>query len=140
LRQKLIERGAFVGESAVTWHDALRGRLAVAALNLAAAMAIGDVATTEWARHRFAILCTQTESDGAETNSVLATEATVQRIDAFSELIGDMEPLAPDVDYELDPLLRRDLPVPAGPAPVLTETLEQKKARLKKLLIGKTEK
>jgi acyl-CoA synthetase (AMP-forming)/AMP-acid ligase II/alkylation response protein AidB-like acyl-CoA dehydrogenase len=132
--------GTFAGEAAVAWQDVLRGRLAVAALNLAAAMAIGEPATIEWGEQRFVALCTEAESNGAEAASVLPSDLTVQKIDAFRELIGDIEPLAPDVDYALDPLLRREAAVPAGNGEVPSDTLEQKKARLKKLLLGKNEK
>jgi len=130
--------GPFTGDAAVAWQDAQRGRLAVAALNLSAAMAMGEAATIEWARQKFATLCAEAESDEMY-GSVLPTDLTVQKIDAFRELIGDMEPLAPDVDYALDPLLRRET-VAAGNGVAPSETLDQKKARLKQLLLGKNEK
>ena len=75
-----------------------------------------------------------------EATSVLSADLSVQIIDGFRELIGDMEPLAPDVDYALDPLLRRDPPAPARIAVAPSETLDQKKERLKKLLLVKTQK
>ncbi len=131
--------GAFAGEAAVAWQDAQRGRLAVASLNLAGAMAMSEPATTEWARQRFARLCADAESDDID-GSVLPSDQTVRKIDGFRELIGDMEPLAPDVDYALDPLLRRETATPPGNGSAPSETLDQKKARLKKLLLGKNEK
>ncbi|MDB4892551.1 MAG: hypothetical protein JWL61_4406, partial [Gemmatimonadetes bacterium] len=130
--------GPFAGEAAVAWQDAQRGRLAVAALNLAAAMAIGETSAVEWANENFTTLCTEAESETGY-GSVLPSDVTVQKIDAFRELIGDMEPLAPDVDYALDPLLRRETVPPPGNGVAPSETLDQKKARLKKLLLGKNE-
>ena len=53
-----------------------------------------------------------------------------QRIQALCEAIGDVEPMAPDVDYALDPMIRREASeVQKG------DTFESKKARLRELLL-----
>jgi hypothetical protein len=131
---------AFSGESAVVWHDALRGRLAVAAVEFAAAMATAEAQTTQWARDRFLRLCGEAESPDMEGVFVLPTDLAVRKIGAYNELIGDLEPSAPDVDYALDPLLRREPPAPARNAETPGEPLEQKKERLRILLLGKNRK
>ncbi len=140
LARRSSSDGAFAGEAAVAWHDALRGRLAVAALTLAAAMAIGDTATTTWAQQRFQALCADAETEVPLANSVLPTALMVEHLKEFEELIGDLEPLAPDIDYTLDPLLRREAPLSAHAVVASSESLDQKKDRLRKLLLVKTRK
>ena len=125
--------GPYTGDAAIAWDDAVRGRLSVAALNAAAAIASGDEMASRWANARFDRLCLDAESAASVLASVLAPRETMQRIDAYRGIIGDLEPLAPDVEYALDPLLRRNSEEESS-----SQTLEQKKERLRNLLLAKS--
>jgi acyl-CoA synthetase (AMP-forming)/AMP-acid ligase II/alkylation response protein AidB-like acyl-CoA dehydrogenase len=138
--ERQSSNGPYSGEAAIAWHDALRGRLAVAALNLAAAMAGGGEAASRWARTRFDQLCADAEMGTPGMDSVLPPDETVQKIDAYRDVIGDLEPLAPDVDYALDPLLRREAPANEMKPAESSQSLDAKRERLRKLLLGRSPK
>lgn len=126
------DEGPFTGSSALSWHDAVRGRLAIAALNVAAAVATGEPNAWRWATARLDAICVEAECGTSSMASVLDTSEITARINAFSDTIGDVEPLAPDVDYALDPLLRR---APAfDVSPRGDDSLERKKRRLRDML------
>ncbi|MES1260769.1 MAG: acyl-CoA dehydrogenase family protein, partial [Acidobacteriota bacterium] len=109
LRQYAPESGLADRLAAVSvhaWHDALRGRLAVAALNAAAARATGDEAASLFAGEVFERLCA--EAERGAPSALLSSEVIRMRCEELKTRIGDTEPLAPGVDLELDPLLRRE--------------------------------
>jgi hypothetical protein len=132
--------GPYCGAVAELWRDAVRGRLAIAALNLAAAEALktksGVEETREWAEHRFEDIATEAVGGAGPTSTALSADLITNTVGGLAELIGDLEPLAPDVDVQLDPLLRRQAPQPVkGPYSVsATRTLSQKKQELRELL------
>jgi alkylation response protein AidB-like acyl-CoA dehydrogenase len=88
------------------WRDALLGRAAIAAI-------VGQAAEGEsepcrdWAVKRFEEQCREAARAASGAPGLLSTSEIVSVVDGFSEIIGDHEPEAPDVDWELDPLLRR---------------------------------
>ena len=126
------DEGPFTGPSALSWHDAVRGRLAIAALNVAAAVTMGEPNALCWANASLEAICVEAACGTSSMASVLDTNEITQRINAFSDTIGDVEPLAPDVDYALDPLLRRANAVDVSPGG--DDSLEGKKRRLRDLL------
>lgn len=132
--------GPYSGAVAEVWRDAIRGRLAIAALDLAAAEASkgrgGAQETVEWAERRFEDISIEALGGASPTSSALSTDLIRTKVHGLGEFIGDLEPLAPDVDVELDPLLRKEAPQPvagshAAPA---TAALSQKKQKLRELL------
>jgi Acyl-CoA dehydrogenase, C-terminal domain/Acyl-CoA dehydrogenase, middle domain len=140
---KNCDGGPYSGSSADVWRDAVRGKLAVAALNLASASAVaakgGEAETVEWARRRFENLCREAEYGPSSASLALTRDRIRQRVLGLYTLIGDVEPLAPDVDVQLDPLLRRVRPREApqyAPAKEsnLDDALDLKKQRLRELL------
>ncbi len=113
--------GPFTGAGAAAWRDATLGRLAAAALDLAAAEAAaehgdgeGGGETVEWARLRFEALCGDAARAAELARPLLAPSRIAEAIGAYRNVIGDVEPLAPDVDWALDPLLRREPAAAAG--------------------------
>jgi acyl-CoA synthetase (AMP-forming)/AMP-acid ligase II/alkylation response protein AidB-like acyl-CoA dehydrogenase len=141
--------GAFSGDAAVAWRDAQMGRLACAALHLATARALagrdaGHLQTQEWAQMRFDRVCQEIEKGPGGAAAVLPPDLLEQRIADFRQVIGDIEPLAPDVDSSLDPLLRREAqPQAEVPRAEQTEAaaesvrLREKKEKLRRLLQAK---
>jgi acyl-CoA synthetase (AMP-forming)/AMP-acid ligase II/alkylation response protein AidB-like acyl-CoA dehydrogenase len=132
--------GPYYGSLAEAWRDSVRGRLAVAALNLAAAEAIkakgGTQETLDWAKRRFEGLSVEADGGASPTFSALTAERIRDSVSGLGEFIGDLEPLAPDVDIDLDPLLRREGPqavAESGHAPD-AESLQRKKQQLRELL------
>jgi acyl-CoA synthetase (AMP-forming)/AMP-acid ligase II/alkylation response protein AidB-like acyl-CoA dehydrogenase len=120
--------GSYSGSAAEAWRDAVRGRLAVAALNCAAAEGPGGGRETrEWARRRFESLALEAERGPDPTGTALTVDRIRSQVYGLREFIGDVEPLAPDVDVDLDPLLRRE-----GAAE--DETLVRKRQKLRELL------
>ncbi len=132
--------GPYSGAVAEVWRDAIRGRLAIAALDLAAAEASkgkgGAQETVEWAERRFEDISIEALGGASPTSSALSTDLIRTKVHGLGEFIGDLEPLAPGVDVELDPLLRKEAPQPvAGShATPATEALSQKKQKLRELL------
>lgn len=132
--------GPYCGSLAEAWRDSVRGRLAIAALNLAAAEAIkakgGTQETLEWAKCRFEGLSLEADGGASPTFSALTADGIRDSVGGLGEFIGDLEPLAPDVDFDLDPLLRREGPqavAESDHAPD-TESLQRKKQQLRELL------
>ena len=121
--------GPYTGSVAGTWRDSVRGRLAVAALELAHAKELEAPETREWSRLRFEEICREAQDGSKRAAVALAPPVIRGQIDSLRKWIGDIEPSAPEVDLELDLLLRRDL------AP---ERTVQKKELLRKLLTLKT--
>jgi acyl-CoA synthetase (AMP-forming)/AMP-acid ligase II/alkylation response protein AidB-like acyl-CoA dehydrogenase len=114
--RKLVERAGVPESCAATavqaWRDSLLGRLTCALLDLGAAQTLAartadHQATLRWARLRFEQQC-HLAASGAGAEAVLPVEQIHQEIDSYRSNIGDVEPLAPDVEFSLDPLLRRD--------------------------------
>ncbi len=101
--------GPYTGSAAAAWRDAMRGRLAVVAVNVAAAASVvrqgGAPETLDWARQRFDELCEEAQRG---PGPALPPNRLRDAIDGLRQAIGDVEPLAPDVDVALDPLLRRE--------------------------------
>src|SRR5271165_927211 len=118
------DAGPYTGSVARTWLDSVRGRLAVAALELAQAKELEVPETREWARLRFEEICREARDGSKRAAVALAPPALRGQIDSLRKWIGDIEPSAPDVDLELDLLLRRD---------VAPERSVQKKELLRKL-------
>lgn len=121
------------------WRDARMGRLVCAAINLVTARSLARQSdihslTSEWARLQFEGLCKEIEQGADPALTMLSASALEERIDSFRKDIGDIEPLAPDVDSSLDPLLRRDTAPP--PAPQLGH-INEKRELLRKLLNDK---
>jgi len=120
----------YTGSVARTWLDSVRGRLAVAALELAHAKELEAPETREWSRQRFEEICREAQ-DGSKRAAVALTPSVLRgQIDSLRKWIGDTEASAPDVDLELDLLLRRDVTPEQSPV--------QKKELLRKLLTLKT--
>jgi acyl-CoA synthetase (AMP-forming)/AMP-acid ligase II/alkylation response protein AidB-like acyl-CoA dehydrogenase len=101
------------GDSAdLAWRDALVGRAVCSAFSLLAANSLGlrngdSASTLEWARAQFDRRCTEAEQAHWPKRSVLPADRIREEISHFSALIGDLEPFAPDVEIDLDPMLRR---------------------------------
>ena len=132
--ERLEPPAAFAGDSAPQWRDFLRGRLGCASLELASARARGgDVAA--WAQHRFDRLVGELDHASAEEIAMSADQIQ-QQVGSYKSMIGDLEPLAADVDVELDPLLRRESAAQAA-EDVEQMTPEQKRERLRRLLGSK---
>ncbi len=132
--------GPYCGSVADAWRDAIRGRLAITALNLAAAEAVkakgGAHETLEWAKRRFENMSVEAEGGANPTFTALTADRIRDRVSGLGEFIGDLEPLAPDVDVDLDPLLRRDSPQAGAESDRSpdSETLRRKKQQLRNLL------
>jgi acyl-CoA synthetase (AMP-forming)/AMP-acid ligase II/alkylation response protein AidB-like acyl-CoA dehydrogenase len=132
--------GPYSGADAELWRDAIRGRLAIAALNLAAAKSSklkrGAQETVEWAERRFEDISLEAVGGPSPTSSALSADLIRTTVGGLGEFIGDLEPLAPDVDLELDPLLRREPPQPVAGSchAAATQSLSQKRQELRELL------
>jgi len=131
------EIGTYAGYSARAWHDAVRGRVAVAALGLAAAHETRQHEAIVWMQERLDRLCEEAERANPAIASLLSAEDIRRSIRVYAASIDDLEPQAPDVDYQLDPLLRRE--TPANHSAPLSESpdLERKREKLRKLLLQK---
>jgi alkylation response protein AidB-like acyl-CoA dehydrogenase len=90
------------------WHDAQLGRAVVAGLRLAAAHQLGEPLALAWAEATFRASLLAAEQGTPALAAAQSAEALRATIAGYRELIGDVEPLAPDVDVALDPLLRRE--------------------------------
>jgi acyl-CoA synthetase (AMP-forming)/AMP-acid ligase II/alkylation response protein AidB-like acyl-CoA dehydrogenase len=118
--------GQYWDNAAEAWRDVLRGRLAVAALNVAAA---GDaVEALNWAQQRFQAIAAEAMYAGPPY--ALKAGRIREEVGGLSRWIGDIEPMAPDVDTGLDPLLRRE----STPA---CEGANDKNERLRELLMAR---
>jgi hypothetical protein len=111
--------GPYRGSDVQVWRDATLGRLAALALGVAAAEALTERGlapqeTLAWARHRFERACRDAERAPDEAAAFLDADRIRATVAGYREAIGDLEPLAPDVDWTLDPLLRREPEGPAG--------------------------
>ena len=91
-----------------TWHDAQLGRAAIAALRLAAARQMQDPLPILWAEGAFRAVVDAAEHGTPALAAARSPDALRATIAGYRDLIGDVEPLAPDVDVALDPLLRRE--------------------------------
>jgi hypothetical protein len=91
-----------------TWHDAQLGRAAIAALRLAAARQMQDPLPILWAEGAFHAVVDAAEHGTPALAAARSPDALRAAIAGYRDLIGDVEPLAPDVDVALDPLLRRE--------------------------------
>jgi Acyl-CoA dehydrogenase, C-terminal domain len=130
------DSGPFTGNATVAWRDAQRGRLAVLALEVAAAEAEasrtpGYDEMLTWARLQWDRACREARQGPDPSATALPSDRIRPIIDAFREIIGDVEPMAPDVDWALDPLLRRDPP----PMHAASDTAK-KRELLRKLLLN----
>ena len=128
------DSGPYTANATVSWRDAQRGRLAVVALEVAAAEAVASrtpwhAEAHTWARLQWECACREACQGPDASVTALPSNRIRPLIDGFREIIGDVEPMAPDVDFGLDPLLRRDPP----PKPE-TNDLAKKKELLRKLL------
>ena len=123
------DSGPYSGNATVSWRDAQRGRLAVRALEVAAAEAEASrtperAEALTWARLRWERACREVREGADATATALSSDRIRPLIEAFREVIGDVEPLAPDVDWALDPLLKRDPPPPTTEANDITRKRE----------------
>lgn len=129
------------------WADAQLGHVCCAALELAAARAMGargegQAAAERWASHRFEEVVRSAVEGSPERVAALSGPALQSEIAAFESVIGDLEPLAPDVDYELDPLCRREDEGPEDEGPEAERaprpaTIEEKRELVRRALTGK---
>ena len=99
-------------DEARAWHDAQLGRAAIAALRLAVAVREREAPLITWAQASFAVAIVAAEHGTPALAAAQPAAALRVTIAGYRDLIGDVEPLAPDVDIALDPLLRRE-PAPA---------------------------
>ena len=104
---------------------------------LAAAERLGNPVARAWAQPRV-----QSCMDDAEQHtSLIAVTSIKAAINAYEDSIGDLEPLAADVDHELDSLLRRESA--ASPATATAAgnemTSAQKREKLRDLLRSKVD-
>jgi hypothetical protein len=117
------------------WKDFILGRFVCEALNLATAERLnsrgGNAATLAWANNRFERLISENAESGMIGGDLL--QSTIK---GYMSSIGDFEPLAADVDYELDPLLRRDF-IEISPEDLQPLSTEQKREKLRELLRSK---
>ncbi len=90
------------------WHDAQLGRVAVAALRLAAADPIQEPLPMTWAQATFEAALVAARQGTPGLAAAPTADALRATIATYRDWIGDVEPLAPDVDVTLDPLLRRE--------------------------------
>jgi hypothetical protein len=132
--------GPYVGSVARAWCDSVRGRLAVAALQLAHARVLEVQETREWARLRFEEICLEAQQGSKRVAVALPPRVLQEQIDSLHQWIGDGEQLAADVDLELDPLLKRvsQRDVSRQPSTVEKPSAVEKKELLRKLLTLKT--
>ncbi len=134
---KAGDTGPYTGNAAVSWRDAQRGQLGVLALEVAAAEAEASrlpshAATLAWAKTRWERACREA-SQGPDASATAFPSDRIRRaIDEFRETIGDIEPLAPDVDLAMDPLLRRD-----SPSETDADGVKKKRDLLRKLLLNR---
>jgi len=135
----------YADATAQAWRDFALGRLACRALDLAAALTPsgrpGREQTAAWAQSRFERLCHEIVQGTGLAAPVLPTEKIQETILTYTRHVGDLEPLAPDVDYALDPLLRREAPgnsppeaVSGAPAPLEGLSVREKRQMLRALL------
>ena len=80
----------------------------MAALELANAGNLAETETQQWARLRFEELCREAQQGSRRLAAALPPQRLRKQIEKLSQTIGDVEMMAPDVDFGLDPLLRRD--------------------------------
>ena len=108
--EKETEAGPYSGNVARAWHDAVRGRLVVAALELAHARTLAAETETErWASDRFEEVCREARQGSSRVGAALGPPHLRKQIEDLRVAIGDLEHFAPDVDLAFDPLLRRDI-------------------------------
>ncbi|HZT41126.1 MAG TPA: AMP-binding protein [Chthonomonadaceae bacterium] len=135
----------YVDTAAQAWRDFVLGRLTCRILDLAAAQALTepsgrDAETAQWARLRFEQLYGDIACGAGEATPVLPPAQMQEAIETYMRHIGDIEPLAPDVEAELDPLLRRDAPAPdpdsslPSPTGADSRSVREKREKLRKLL------
>lgn len=130
LSATLESRDEGLERTARIWADAARGQAAVAAFEWAGASLTGSPAAEEWAAARFEELARRIE---AGPPAIAEASGIEERINAMRGVIGDLEPMAPEVDLALDPLLkRRSIAAPAEPRAPLSA--EEKRALLRRLL------
>jgi acyl-CoA synthetase (AMP-forming)/AMP-acid ligase II/alkylation response protein AidB-like acyl-CoA dehydrogenase len=110
-----------------TWFDARLGRLSIAAIQAAAPVASGTKAYRQWALQEWEALSTEVERSAPLPSFLLTGEEIGSSVCSYRDAIGDLEPKSPDVDYELDPLLRRDVAEDAPDA--------ERKRRLLRILL-----
>ena len=101
------EAGPYSGNVARVWQDAERGRLALGALELASAGNLTETETQQWARLQFEEICREAQQGSRQVAAALPPQRLRKQIEELSQTIGDMETIAPGVDFGLDPLLRR---------------------------------
>ncbi|HEV8195537.1 MAG TPA: AMP-binding protein [Gemmatimonadales bacterium] len=106
--ESLRNAGPVVQPDARVWHDAQLGRAAIAALRLAIAHRMGASLPTAWAEATFAAALVAAEQGTPALAAAETGDALRAVIASYRDWIGDVEPLAPDVDVALDPLLRRE--------------------------------
>jgi alkylation response protein AidB-like acyl-CoA dehydrogenase len=94
------------GADNTIWRDVLLGRAAVAALVCQGA-ATASPHCREWALSRLEEQCRELARGAVGLSGLLSANEIMSVVAGFSGAIGDHEPGAPDVDWELDPLLRR---------------------------------
>ena len=103
------EAGPYSGNVARAWHDTVRGRLVVAALELAHARTLAETETERWASDRFEEVCQEARQGSLRVAAALGPPHLRKQIENLRVAIGDLEHFAPDVDFAFDPLLSRDM-------------------------------
>ena len=96
-------------------QDGFLGRFAVACMNLhfAKRLASGNTGKREtltWAQSSLELLAHEVEVEEPRHSSTLSRDGLEESIGDYQRCIGDLEPLAPEVEIELDALLRRQPP------------------------------
>lgn len=95
---------AAMDETARQWLDSQLGRLAIVAMQITTATA-QDSPALAWAKRRWDALSAETAGG---VPALLAPTGLRLAIEDYQNMIGDLEPMAPDVDFAMDPLLRRE--------------------------------
>jgi acyl-CoA synthetase (AMP-forming)/AMP-acid ligase II/alkylation response protein AidB-like acyl-CoA dehydrogenase/acyl carrier protein len=132
-------QGLFASAAALSqWLDYRIGELAANAFLLAASESRQAGAAQEtaaqaiaWARARYAAVATEVLADIAERAPYSAGAAVLRQIDGYVDAIGDVEQALPGENDKLDPVLRRNVAVPAAPvlvAPVAAKAAPAAKA------------
>jgi len=135
LESRILENVPASGEASqetLIRKDVLLGRAVLAVLDLHAGRTLharegeGHAETQTWARLNLQLLLDEIGVQDRKREPVLDGSRLAERIGTYRSLIGDLEPLAPEVEYTLDPLLRRE--------PPSSQPIEKKRELLRKLL------
>ncbi len=135
---------ALRSDAAPAWRDWLYGRLICETSGFASATRLdakGNAAVMLWAKDRMDAFAHEIAAYGVD-GSTLGANAIRATVRDYMKSIGDLEPLAADVDYELDPLLKRDAPTKVAMTQNVDKeelSSEEKRRRLREILSRKKE-